>query len=118
MKEQVKKTGYDDFLKVGDKGQIFEASTSNIFFTIGDRIYYPLNNEKKPYLDGITISNLRKEYLFRKDIFLDDIKKFEYCFLTNSVDYLVSVESIDEVEFKKADAKSKKYWLRKTLFIK
>ena len=117
LKEKVKKRGYDDFIKIGENGQLFEASTSNIIFTLGNFIYSPLNHKKNPYLDGITLSNVRKKCIVREDIFLNKIKKYEYCFLTNSVDYLVNVDKIDNVEFGKVESGSKNYWLRKILDI-
>jgi len=114
-KEKWQKNGYDDFLKISEEGKILEASTSNIIFLEGDKIYSPLNDEKNPYLDGITLSKIPEERIFRRDIFLEDIEKYEYCFLTNSVDFLVNVQKVDNVEFKKVEAETKKYWLRKIL---
>ena len=116
-KDKVIKKGFDDFIKIGNHGQVTEASTSNIIFVLGDKLYSPKVDEESPFLEGVTLSNICDSKLVRETIYLKQIEKFEYCFLINSVDYLINVEKIDDIEFKKVEPDSKNFWIGKVLDI-
>lgn len=114
-KEEVISRGYDDYLKINREGKILEASTSNVIFVKGDRVYSPAPEKMYSYHEGIILKNLLPESIKREAIYISELKRFDYCFLTNCVDYLVCVEAIDKFLFKDLDSKNKNDWINKLL---
>lgn len=97
LKLMAKRVGVDDALLVLDGKYVAEATTSNIVFYKGDKLYTP----KKKFLDGVIIQALKKDFnLLDREITTSELSEFEGAFLTNSVNIISTVSAIDGVQYK------------------
>lgn len=93
--------GYDNALFLNEKGEVSECDFSNIFFVRDEKIYTP------PISSGLLKGTMR-DFLMKsfdieeKVITLEEVKNFDECFISNSLMGIRSVESIDDIEFKKS----------------
>ena len=118
MLESVKKSSFDDFLKVNCDGYILEASTSNIIFERLGNWYTPKKRDN--FLAGIVLNKIKKLYpnkIFEKDIKIDELESYEGSFLTNAVDFIVNVKNIENIFFENSFIGSDKSQALKRLFM-
>ncbi|MCS7202379.1 MAG: aminotransferase class IV [Dictyoglomus sp.] len=105
--ERAKKKGFDTALFLNERGLVTETSFGNIFFRKGRIIYTP------HILSGVLPGIMRKEVIKIsgklgyeiKKIFLslEDIKKMEECFLTNSIAGVFPVRNLGDICFSSRD---------------
>jgi 4-amino-4-deoxychorismate lyase len=92
------KQGYDEGLLVNSQGMICECCYANIFFSKKGKIYTPKANNN--ILNGIMRQEIIDKYPVEEvDIYLNDLASFEQAFISNSVQGVVAVKSIDDIEF-------------------
>lgn len=101
--KKVKQQGFFDVLFVNDKGEIKESSIANIFFV--ERFNTDINIVTPPLdsgiLKGITrmnIINICKNYGFNileQKIYINELARFDECFLTSTVRGLIPITQID-----------------------
>lgn len=97
LKMMAKRAGVDDALLMLDGKHVAEATTSNIVFFKGNKLYTP----KKNFLDGVIIQALKKDFnLLDREIITSELSEFEGAFLTNSVNIISAVSAIDDVQYK------------------
>lgn len=106
-REYALKNGYNDGLFVDLNNNILECSMSNIFFIKNNIIYTPTH--KLPILDGITKRrvidicgelNIKINEIY---INLDDIAKFDFAFVTNSIMGIMKVNEIQNIKYNKSN---------------
>ena len=108
--DNVRRSNFDDFLKVNKEGYVLEASTSNIIFEKEGVWYTPKKNDS--FLSGITLEKIKSTYsekVIERHINIKEINHFEKAFLTNGVDYFVNITKVDDVAFSRIfiDSESK-----------
>ena len=88
------------------KDKLFETGTSNLLFIKNDKIYSP----KKDFYKGITYKFLRSKVknIFKKEIFVNELKKFEEILLIGSGKGVTSVKTIKEIGWKRKKLKQYK----------
>ncbi|MBN2279518.1 MAG: aminotransferase class IV [Candidatus Marinimicrobia bacterium] len=94
MKNTIREN-FDDLILFSKKGQVLEATTSNIFFLDKDTLYTPPLN--LPILNGIIRRVILESQDIRcveKEISMNEIIDFAACFLTNSIKGIIPVKSI------------------------
>ena len=102
-KMDVEKAGYDDALFVDDRGRIMEGTGANIFFVKGNEIHTPVADY---FLKGITRQIVIKMAgdmglkVYEHDLFLNDLKSMDECFLTGTAYEICSVKNIEDIMFK------------------
>ena len=101
-KRQAQAEGFDDILLVNSAGHISEASTSNIFFMQGERLFTP-EPQRDACLPGITRLQVL-EAARHLNLFVSDepvahpvTPGWDAAFLCNAAQGLVAVESIDTI---------------------
>jgi len=97
------KKGFDDAVLLNEKGNVAEASTSNIFIVKENKIYTP--SKKSGILEG----SIRKKILdnfdvIEKEISIKELLSAEEVFLSGTVNFITSIESINNHHFKKFDS--------------
>lgn len=98
LKMEAMRSGSDDALLYNEAGYAIEASTSNLFFIKGDKLYSP----RKGVLDGIVKEAMMEMFpVEQADICLSEINTFDGAILSNSVWGLKNVKAIDGMHFKK-----------------
>lgn len=99
LKKDAMSSGYDDALFVLDDS-IIEASTSNIFFGLGNDLFTP----KEVIYPGVIREVILDQFKVNlKDIKLNELYSFDFCFISNSAQILTSVNTIDDIKFKGND---------------
>jgi 4-amino-4-deoxychorismate lyase len=95
------RAGYDDAVFVDDNGRISETTVANIAFHDGTKVVLPA----APALPGVEMELIKKG-LDRlgighetRDVRLTDLPDFRYAFMTNVVNAVTPVMSIDDVKF-------------------
>lgn len=102
-KSYAAKNGYDDGLFVDVNNVVLECSMSNIFFVKDKKIFTP--NSKLPILNGITkrrIIDICGELdiqVEESEIKLNQIKEFDFVFVSNSIMGMMKITHIDEVKY-------------------
>ena len=92
-----------------NKNKVLETGTSNLLFIKGKKIFTP----KKNYYQGRTIKYFRSKIanIIRKDIFVNDLKKYDEIILLGSGKGVASVKTIDEINWKRKSLKYYKIFL-------
>ena len=97
-KRRAVKSGIDEVVFLNTKGQITEGSTTNIFFSKGDKLYTP--SISCGLLPGIMRKQLLKKYdVCEKIILPEEVKDFEACFVTNSLMGIMPVNRLGDKLF-------------------
>jgi branched-chain amino acid aminotransferase len=107
-KHEAEKNGYHDALMMDYQGNIAEATGANIFFinTKNNEIHTPIADS---FLDGITrrsIIGIAKQLqikVLERKIKLDELNKFDGCFLTGTAAEVTPVSQIGDVKFTVVD---------------
>jgi 4-amino-4-deoxychorismate lyase len=93
--------GFDEGLFIDLNGYVLECSMSNIFFIKENILYTP--KKESSILNGIMrtrvidICKTLDIICIEDDINIDDLDKFDFCFITNSLMELMKVKCIDNV---------------------
>lgn len=102
-KDYAVKRGFDDAIFLNTEGEILECSMCNIFFIKDNKIYTP--KDELPILNGIMkkrIEDICVELnieLIKSEIYIDEIKDFEFSFVTNSLMKAMKVQSIKNIKY-------------------
>lgn len=102
-KKYATENNFDDGLFVNYENIILECSMSNIFFIKEDKIYTPHN--ELPILNGIMkrkILDICKKLnieVIEGEIKLEDIKNFDFAFVSNSLMKAMKISRIDEIAY-------------------
>jgi branched-chain amino acid aminotransferase len=107
-KHEAEKNGYHDALMMDYQGNVAEATGANIFFinTKNNEIHTPIADS---FLDGITrrsiidIARQLKIKVLERKIKLDELDKFDGCFLTGTAAEVTPVSQIGDVKFTVSD---------------
>lgn len=107
-KHEAEKNGYHDALMMDYQGNIAEATGANIFFinTKNNEIHTPVADS---FLDGITrrsiigIAKQLKIKVLERKIKLDELNKFDGCFLTGTAAEVTPVSQIRDIKFTVVD---------------
>ena len=93
-----------------NKKRILETGTSNLVFIKNDKAFTPI----KDYYVGNTYKYLKSKFkkIVRKEIFVDDIKKFDEILLFGSGKGVASVKTIKQVGWKRKSLKNYKIFLK------
>ena len=85
------------------KKKILESGTSNILFIKNGKVFTP----KKNYYEGNTFKFLKTKVnmIIKKDIFIKDLKNYEEIILVGSGKGITSVETINQIGWKRKDFK-------------
>lgn len=98
LKKLFQKEGFDDVLFVSEN--VFESSTSNIFFVKNNKLFTPASGIYK----GITRARIiQLNKVEERQILTTEIESFDGAFLTNSVHGLIPIVSIDGHKFNLQD---------------
>ena len=103
---------YDDIILIDDKKNIVETISSNIFFAkqLKSKLNFYTPKMEKCGIEGIMRNEVikwleKKGYnLIIKDIVKKDIRKYDYCFITNSIKGLRFVKKIDSKKFREPNS--------------
>ena len=103
-KNYASKNNFDDSIFIDYKGNILECSFSNIFFIKDKTIVTP--DKSLPILNGITRKRvisfcIGKFDIIYENINIEDIKRFDFCFITNSLMGCMRVNKIDDHVFER-----------------
>lgn len=100
-KKYATENNFDDGLFVNYENIILECSMSNIFFIKEDKIYTP--HDELPILNGIMkrkildiCKNLNIEVI-EGEIKIENINKFDFVFISNSLMKAMKISQIDEI---------------------
>ena len=102
-KRNAKKSGLDEKIFLNQKGQISEGCTTNIFFIQDDKLVTP--PVSSGMLPGVMRRYVIKEagrrgvLLEEKELYPEDISKFNGCFVTNSLLGMMPAASFGEQKF-------------------
>ena len=90
--------------------KILETGTSNLLFIRNDKIFTP----KKDYYEGITYKFLRSKVkkIYKKEIFVKELKKFDEILLIGSGKGVTSVKTIRQIGWKRKNLKHYNIFLR------
>ena len=79
--------------------KIYETGTSNLLFVKNDKIFTP----KKDYYQGVTFKFFKSKIkkIYKKEIILDDLKKFDEILLIGSGKGVTSVKTIKQISWKR-----------------
>ena len=90
--------------------KLFETGTSNLLFISNDKIFTP----KKNYYEGITYKFFRSKVkkIFKKEIFVKELKKFDEILLIGSGKGVTSVNTIKQINWKRKNLKYYKLFLK------
>lgn len=103
-KKYANKNGFDDGVFLDTFDNVLECSMSNIFFIKDNIVYTP--SSKLPLLNGVVkkrIMDICVELnieLIEKNINIEDIKNYDFVFVTNSLMRAVKVTQIENIFFK------------------
>ena len=80
------------------KGKVFETGTSNLLFVSSNKIFSP----KKNFYKGTNLKFFEKKIkILKKDIFLDQLNKFDEIILVGSGKGVVQVKYIKDIGWKR-----------------
>ena len=102
-KHEAERKGFDDSLMLDYRNYIAEATGANIFFVKGNSLYTPIAD---CFLDGITrrtVIKIAKEEgisISETRIKLEDLPKYDECFVTGTAAEVTPVNTIEEFSFK------------------
>ena len=99
-RQEIQKTNFNDYLYISSDNKILETSIHNIFFIKNKTIYTP--KKKLPILLGIIrdkIINNKYIKVIEIDLFPEDLSNFDAVFVTNSIQGIIPVTKIAQVEF-------------------
>ena len=90
--------------------KLFETGTSNLLFVRNDKIFTP----KKDYYEGITYKYLKSKVkkIYKKEIFVKELKKFDEILLIGSGKGVTSVKTIRQIGWKRKNLKHYNIFLR------
>ena len=93
-----------------NKKRILETGTSNLVFIKNDKAFTPI----KDYYVGNTYKYLKSKFkkIARKEIFVDDIKKFDEILLFGSGKGVTSVKTIKQIGWRRKGLKNYKIFLK------
>ncbi len=98
LHKQALNKGFDEGLLVNSQNIICECCYANIFFVKEGKIYTPKTNNN--ILNGIARQEfIKRNPVIERDISLDELNSFDQVFITNSVQGVVKVGFIDEIEY-------------------
>jgi branched-chain amino acid aminotransferase len=106
-KHDAEANGFDDALMLDWRGQVAEATSANIFFVKGRALHTPTPD---CFLDGITrqtvieLARVRGFTVEQHPMFAQDMSNFDECFITGTAAEVCPVRSIDDLNFRPADA--------------
>ena len=83
--------------------KIFETGTSNILFIKNDKVFSPVNNFYKGITYNFFLSKIKK--IFNKDILVNSLKEFDEIILIGSGKGVTSVETINQIKWKRKSLK-------------
>ena len=88
------------------KKKLYETGTSNLLFIKDDKIYTPL----KDYYEGITYKFFKSKIkkIFKKEIFVNELKEFDEILLIGSGKGIASVKTIKQIGWKRKKLKQYK----------
>ncbi|WP_295149622.1 aminotransferase class IV [uncultured Peptoniphilus sp.] len=90
--------GYDSSLFINERGEVCETSFANIFFVKDGEIYTP--KISSGLLRGTMRDFIIENYKVREEIILlDDLKKFDEAFISNSLMGVRNVSIINNINF-------------------
>ena len=83
--------------------KLFETGTSNLLFVRNDKIFTP----KKDYYEGITYKYIKSKVkkIYKKEIFVKELKKFDEILLIGSGKGVTSVKTIKQIGWKRKNLK-------------
>ncbi len=116
IKRYALENGFDDAIFLDYENRILECSISNIFFIKNNQIYTP--NKDLSILNGIMKKRIirlcgeLKINIVETDIKITDLKKFEFCFVSNSLMGIMKVEKINDIKFKQNNDIFNELWSR------
>ncbi|MEG1311935.1 MAG: aminotransferase class IV [Romboutsia sp.] len=102
-KDYAKNNGFDDGIFIDSNNNILECSMSNIFFIKNNILYTPI--QELPILNGTTkrrILKLCDEFnieIKQTYINIEDIREFDFVFVTNALMGLMKVVQIDNINY-------------------
>ena len=90
--------------------KLFETGTSNLLFVRNDKIFTP----KKDYYEGITYKFFKSKVkkIYKKEIFVKELKKFDEILLIGSGKGVTSVKTIRQIGWKRKNLKHYNIFLR------
>ena len=90
--------------------KLFETGTSNLLFVKNDKIFTP----KKDYYEGITYKYFKSKIkkIYKKEIFVKELKKFDEILLIGSGKGVTSVKTIRQIGWKRKNLKHYNIFLR------
>lgn len=98
-KQQAVEKGYNDVIFMNEKGYITETSAANIFFVKNNKIFTPTIVDG--LLNGIIRTWIIQNYqVEEKSLTIDEIKKCDEAFITNSLMGVMPVSVIDDKKYK------------------
>ncbi len=106
-KNYANKNGFDDGLFLDTFNNVLECSMSNILFIQNNIVYTP--SSELPLLNGIVkkrIMDICSELgikLIEKEINIEDIRNFDFAFVTNSLMGAVKVTQIEDIYFESSN---------------
>ena len=94
-----------------NNGKILETGTSNLLFIKDKKIFTP----KRNYYQGQTYKYFKSEIknIFKKDIFLNELYKYDEILLLGSGKGVTSVKTINQIDWKRKSLKYYKIFLEK-----
>ena len=92
------------------KNKLLETGTSNLLFIKNNKIYSP----KKDFYEGVTYKFFRSKVkkISKKEIFINELKKFEEILLIGSGKGVTSVKTIKQISWKRKKLKYYKIFSR------
>ena len=90
--------------------KLLETGTSNLLFVKNDKIFTP----KKDYYEGITYKYFKSKVkkIYKKEIFVKELKKFDEILLIGSGKGVTSVKTIRQIGWKRKNLKHYNIFLR------
>ena len=90
--------------------KLFETGTSNLLFVKDDKIFTP----KKDYYEGVTYKFFKSKIkkIFKKEIIIKELKKFDEILLIGSGKGVTSVKTIRQINWKRKKLKHYKIFLK------
>jgi 4-amino-4-deoxychorismate lyase len=99
-KQELINSEFNDYLYVSSKNEILETSIHNIFFLKDNILFTP--KEDLPILPGIIrekIINSKSIKVVETELFPENLSAFESAFVTNSIQGIIPVKKIDEIDY-------------------
>jgi branched-chain amino acid aminotransferase len=103
VKHDAERAGFGDGLMLDWQGFVAEATSSNIFFVLGDELHTPIAD---CFLNGITrqtvlaLARRRGIQAYERHILPGEIETFNDCFLTGTAAEISRVACIDHQDFR------------------